>query len=66
MSAKIVGRVSVSFLEAQEDHAREVKTQQTRAEVRRKFKRIRKLNLEAERRANGWEPGFHNRIRGLR
>lgn len=47
-------------------HAADVKEAERRAEVRRRFKRIQKLNAEQERMARGWEPGFHNRIKGAR
>ena len=60
--AQVVGSVPVE----QVRHAAEVKEHERRAEVRRRLRRIQRMNAEAERRAQGWEPGFHNRIRGLR
>lgn len=57
--AVVTGKID---LEAVQEHEREVRLLKERSEFRRKMARIAKLNREAE----GYEPGFHNRIKGLR
>lgn len=64
--ATIVGSVPLATLEAAKRHDLDIKEALRRAEVRRRFKRVQRLNREAERQAQGWEPGFHNRVKGLR
>lgn len=64
MRAIVINKPDKATLENIE-HARDLVETKRRQEVRRQFKRIQRLNAEQERKAQGWEPGFHNRVRGF-